>query len=879
MWKMRKILSLATLLVSFFPTCLLAEDFRGKAPAPEEKWSLWYRQPASLWMRDALPIGNGQFGAMLFGGVRADSLQFNDKTLWSGTRSTYGNYQNFGWLKIWSDSIGSVTYYRRSLSLEDATSVVSFSSGDVDYRRTYIASNPDSVVAVRYEASKGGRINVLISMEGAHADSTVYAGAGGSFEGDITDDSGGYGGMEHYYARFSVVPEGGETSVTAHGLRIRGADAFTLLLRGNSNYDAYSPTYLFDSCLVKPGTDGQIDAAAARPWDELLARHTADYRRLASKCSIDLAGTENDRPTDELVGGYTDSAPSHFLEMLYFRYGRYLLISSARGEDIPCNLQGIWNHRNNPPWSSDMHTDINVEMNYWPCEVTNLSELHGNLLRYLRNESMGHAEWAHYARAAYRELNGFDCPDSTDLGWALYAANNMFGYSSSRMRFYLASNAWLCMHFWQHYLFTRDAAFLRREALPVMASACRFWMQRLVRDSDSTFVCPKELSPEQMQVSPENGVAHAQQLVWDLFRNTLSGIAALGAGAPVTEAFTEELRDKFVHLDNGLHTEAVTSGAYVSSCNGKTFLREWKYTPYSKGLRGHRHLSHLVGLYPGNEISAGGDTAIYRAALVSLTDRGDAATGWSMGWKLNLWARAHNGAHAYLILQKALHLTSNDGLYSDDHGTGGVYANLLDAHPPFQIDGNMGATAGMAEMLLQSQTDTLELLPALPPQWPSGTADGLCAVGGFRVSMEWADGRLVTAHISSPLGGECRLAYPDIGKAELSASAETTETALRTGDDRLTVQTRAGEEFTVKMGMPDLLASVTASPQVRALRSGDCLVVRDGVAEDVALYDTSGRLLGRAHGAALDVASFPSGIYVVRVHLSDGRNVSLKCAW
>lgn len=767
--------------------------FSGQSSPPKDKWSLWYRTPATVWMRDALPIGNGQFGAMLFGGVETDSLQFNDKTLWSGSTTTRGYYQNFGYLTLRSQSFSTVSNYRRSLSLQQAVGSVDFTSEGVTYSRRYLASNPDSAVVVRYEASEKGKLSVLISLTDAHGSTPVYSQTDGSFAGKITDDVSHWGGIENYYARFTVKAEGGTVTATPAGVQVSHADAFTLVLRGNSNYDAYSSTYLYDTALLKPRTDAQIDAAAAKSWTSLLRRHVSDYQYFSERCSIDLAGAECTRPTDELVKDH--AADLSFLEMLYFRYGRYLLISSARGVDHPCNLQGIWNHRNDPPWSSDIHSNINVQMNYWPSEITNLGDLHTNFLNYVYNESQNHRQWRQNALDAYKALNGKAYRGKRDLGWTVYTANNIFGFHGSFMQNYVIANAWYAMHFWQHYLFTRDKEFLRTRALPVMKDVCNFWMERLITDADGTLVCPKEYSPEQNAVRSENGVAHAQQLVWDVFGNTLQALQILGDEADVPVDFKIELADKFARLDTGLHTEVVASDANVPVCNGKTFLREWKYSPYRKGEKGHRHLSHLVALYPGHQIAANLNKTYFDAAVVSLIDRGDKATGWSMGWKMNLWARAHDGDHTHIILKNALTATTNSGALNEYSGTGGIYLNLLDAHPPFQIDGNLGATAAMAEMLLQSQTDTLELLPALPSAWSQGTAKGLRAVGGFEVSESWNNHLLQSAVIVSTAGYRCALAYRHVDQWTLKDKAGNEVKADRTTPNRLTFATQKGKTY------------------------------------------------------------------------------------
>lgn len=680
---------------------------------------LWYDEPAAEWMTSALPVGNGDLGAMFFGGVAHEQVQFNEKTLWSGSPDKRGSYRNFG--NIYMDFLTPDTCsgYRRELSLDEAVGRVSYVIGTTRYEREYFASHADSVVVMRLSTpGSRGRLNLALRMVDGEGRQAMTGGNMFLVSGQLD--------LLHYEAQAVVKAEGGTVRTEDGRLMVSGADAVTVVLAAATDFDLSSPTYTSsDARGVHSRVSARVERASALVYKRLRARHVEDYRRLFGRVELELADTVPAMTTDELLRNHKYN---NYLDMLCFQYGRYLMISSSRGSAVPSNLQGLWNNVNNPPWECDYHSNINIQMNYWPAEVTNLAECHMPFINYVSTEAM--KQDGPWQRVARKE----GC-----RGWAVHTQNNLFGYSDWLIN--RPANAWYCTHLWQHYAYGLDRVYLRSVAWPVMKETCLYWFDRL-KMQDGRLIAPDEWSPEH---GPwENGPAYAQQLIHELFANTLEAAGALG----YDDSFVAELREKYALLDNGMHI------------GSRGQLREWLKTDDTPDDH-HRHLSHLMALYPCSGISTLTDRRLADAARVSLNWRGDGATGWSRAWKVACWARLNDGERAYNLLKKAQNITDVTVVSMDDNA-GGMYGNLFCAHPSFQIDGNFGTAAAIAEMLLQNTVKGVWLLPALPEAWNDGSFEGLRAHGGFTFGAEWDDGRLTEASVKSEAGGICRLYLPGV---------------------------------------------------------------------------------------------------------------------
>jgi alpha-L-fucosidase 2 len=761
----------------------------------QSKNVLWYKQPAEFF-EESLVLGNGKMGATVFGGANSDKIYLNDITLWSGepvnanmSPEAYKNipairealqnenyklaeelnkkvegknsesYAPLGTLEINNSEKGKAVNYHRELDLSKAISKVSYEMAGIKYTREYFVSAPDKVMIIKLTADQKGALNFDINLKSLLKSNVevrnnilVLKGSAPIHENAGYNVSPKYLSLKERGTRFTglvqITKTDGKITSSRESLTLTDATEAIIYVSVATSFNG------FDKNPASEGLDDvsialqNLNNAYAKPFDKLKESHIADYQKFFNRVDLDLGKTTApDLPTDERLLRYADGKEDKNLEILYFNFGRYLLISSSRTLGVPANLQGLWNPHLSPPWSSNYTMNINLEENYWLAENTNLSEMHSSLLSFIKNLSVTGKVTA---KTFYGVDKGWAAAHNSDI-WAMTNPVGQFGKEDPMWACWPMAQAWLSTHIWEHYTFTQDVAYLKKEGYPLMKGAAEFCLGWMVTDKNGNLITSPSTSPEN------------QYKLSDGF------VGATLYGGTADLAMIRECFDKTIKASKVLNTDAdfrkkletALSKLHPYQIGKKGNLQEW-YFDWDDNEPKHRHQSHLFGLFPGDHITPLKTPDLAEASKKTLEIKGDETTGWSKGWRINLWARLWDGNRAYKMYRELLRYVDPDGKKTEKpRRGGGTYPNLFDAHPPFQIDGNFGGAAAVAEMLVQSDENEIRLLPALPDAWSEGSVKGICARGGLEIEMTWNNKKPEKVMVFSKNGGKTTLIFGD----------------------------------------------------------------------------------------------------------------------
>lgn len=761
----------------------------------QSKSVLWYKQPAEFF-EESLVLGNGKMGATVFGGANSDKIYLNDITLWSGepvnanmNPEAYKNipairealqnenyklaeelnkkvqgknsesYAPLGTLEINNSEKGKAVNYHRELDLSNAISKVSYEMAGIKYTREYFVSAPDKVMIIKLTTDQKGALNFDINLKSLLQSNVEVRNNILVIKGSAPiHENAGYNVVPKYLnlkdrgTRFTglvqIKKTDGKITSSRETLTLKDATEAIIFVSVATSFNG------FDKNPASEGLDDvsialqNLNNAYAKPFDKLKESHIADYQKFYNRVNLDLGKTTApDLPTDERLLRYADGKEDKNLEILYFNFGRYLLISSSRTLGVPANLQGLWNPHLSPPWSSNYTMNINLEENYWLAENTNLSEMHSSLLSFIKNLSVTGKVTA---KTFYGVDKGWAAAHNSDI-WAMTNPVGQFGKEDPMWACWPLAGAWLSTHIWEHYIFSQDKDYLKKEGYPLMKGAAEFCLGWLVTDKNGNLITSPSTSPEN------------QYKLSDGF------VGATLYGGTADLAMIRECFDKTIKASKVLNTDAdfrkkletALSKLYPYQIGKKGNLQEW-YFDWEDNDPKHRHQSQLFGLFPGDHITPLKTPDLAEASKKTLEIKGDETTGWSKGWRINLWARLWDGNRAYKMFRELLRYVDPDGKKTDKpRRGGGTYPNLFDAHPPFQIDGNFGGAAAVAEMLVQSDENEIRLFPALPDAWSEGSVKGICARGGFEIEMTWNDKKPEKVIVSSKNGGKTTLIFGD----------------------------------------------------------------------------------------------------------------------